>query len=69
VSLTRVWGMLGGANHGPTCSKAVSPQNQAEYLQQVYTPEERAKMGRYGAKAARPRLLNTSTCFKWQADM
>jgi len=53
--------MLGGANHGPTCSKVVSPQNQAKYNE--YTPEEGAKMGRYGAEMAYPRLLNNSLCF------
>jgi len=47
MSLMRVWGALGGANQGHTCSKAVSPRNQAKYNE--YTPEERAKMVRYGA--------------------
>ena len=36
VSLTRVWGMLGGAYCGPTCSKAVLPQNQVKHLQRVH---------------------------------
>ena len=56
----RVWGTLGKANHSPTWSKVVSPQNQEKYNE--YTPEERAKMGRYGAengsyKVAKPLSL------------
>jgi len=35
-------------NSSPTCSKVVPPQSQAKYNE--YILEERAKMGRYGAK-------------------
>jgi len=49
--------IFGEANHSPTCFKVVSPQNPVK--DSKYTPEERAKMGKYGAengpaKAARP---------------
>ena len=43
MSLMRVRGVLREANCGPTCSKAISPQRTS-------TPEERAKMGRYGTE-------------------
>jgi len=38
-----------GSNHDPTCSKAVSPRNQAKHEN---TPEERGKMGCYGAETS-----------------
>jgi len=42
MSLTRVWGMLGGSKTMAlyTCFKAVSPRNQAKCLQQVHTGGE-----------------------------
>jgi len=49
----------GGGRSNPqpyTCSKVVSPRNQAKHLNE-YTLEERAKVGRYGAENGSSKVM------------
>ena len=48
----RVWGALGGANHGSAHTHAPrqSHLKTKRSTYNEYTPEERAKIGRYGAE-------------------
>ena len=60
VNLCNMRCALGPANHGPTCSKVVSPQSKAKY---EFILDERVKMGSYGAKKDRARVARHF--FRW----